>query len=87
MISNFEVIAQMWLTLFPELLQFAEELRPLTVHLDMKALPAVANAGEIGSQPSFAEVLAAPLGGMKSPGAKDSASVLVSRFRWVAEQD
>jgi hypothetical protein len=50
----------------------------LTAHLDMKVLPAVANAGEKGSQPSFTEVLAAPLGGMKSPGVEDSASVLGS---------
>jgi hypothetical protein len=58
--------------------RFAEELRPLTAHLDMKILPAVANAGEKVSQPSFVEVLAAPLGGMKSPGMEYSASVLGS---------
>jgi hypothetical protein len=58
--------------------RFAEELRPLTAHLDTKFLPAVASAGEEGCQPSFAEVLAAPLGGMKSPGMEDLASILGS---------
>jgi hypothetical protein len=58
--------------------RFAEELRPLTAHLDTKVLPAVACAGEEGCQPSFAEVLAAPLGGMKSPGVEGLASILGS---------
>jgi hypothetical protein len=44
----------------------------------MKVLPTVANAEEKVSQPSYAEVLAAPLRGMKSPGVEDSASVLRS---------
>jgi hypothetical protein len=53
----------------------------LTAHLDAKVLPAVACAGEEGSQPSFAEVLAAPLGGMKSPGVEVLASILGS---WIS---
>jgi hypothetical protein len=50
----------------------------LTAHLDAKVLPAVACVGEEGSQPSFAEVLAAPLGGMKSPGVEGLAFILGS---------
>jgi hypothetical protein len=50
----------------------------LTAHLDVKVLLAVAYAGEEGSQHSFAEVLAAPLGSMKSPGVEGLASVLGS---------
>jgi hypothetical protein len=58
--------------------RFAEELRSLTAHLDAKVPLAVACAGEEGSQPSLAEVLAAPLGGMKSPGVEGLASILGS---------
>jgi hypothetical protein len=50
----------------------------LTAHLDVKVLPAVAYAGEESSQHSFAEVLAAPLGSMKSLGVEGLASVLGS---------
>jgi hypothetical protein len=49
--------------------------------LDAKVLPAVACAGEEGSQPSFAEVLAVPLGGMKSTSVEGLASILGS---WIS---
>jgi hypothetical protein len=42
-----------------------EELRPLSMHRIAKVLPAVGNANVDGSPPSYAEVLAAPLGGLK----------------------
>jgi hypothetical protein len=45
--------------------RFAEELRPLSALLVEKVLPAVGNAGVEGKTPSYAEVLAAPLGGLK----------------------
>ena len=44
---------------------FMEELRPLSAHLVAKVLPAVGNVGVGGRPPSYAEVLAAPLGGLK----------------------
>jgi hypothetical protein len=47
--------------------RFIEELHPLSTHLVAKVLPAVGNAWVSGSPPSYAEVLAAPLGGLK-PG-------------------
>jgi hypothetical protein len=42
----------------------------------MKVLLVVANVGEEGNLPHYAEVLAAPLGGMTLPGVEGSASVL-----------
>jgi hypothetical protein len=42
----------------------------------MKVLPVVANVGEEGNLPHYAEVLAAPLGGMMLPGVEGSASAL-----------
>jgi hypothetical protein len=47
---------------------FVDELRLLLVHLSAKVLlvaPNV-NAGVVGSRPSFADVLAVPLGGLKA---------------------
>jgi hypothetical protein len=57
-----------------------EELRPLTVHLNVKVWLAVVNAGVEGSPSSYAEVLVAPLGGMKSSCVEGLASIL---GRWL----
>ena len=43
-----------------------DELRSLGAQLTVKDLPAVVNARVDGSLPSDADVIAAPLGGMKS---------------------
>jgi hypothetical protein len=57
-----------------------EELRPLTAHLVVKVLPTAVNARVDGSPSSYAEVLATPLGGMKSSCVEALASVL---GRWL----
>jgi hypothetical protein len=46
--------------------RFVDELRTLLAHLVEKVLPAVVNAGEVDSSPSFVEVVAPP-GGVKPP--------------------
>jgi hypothetical protein len=60
--------------------RFMEELRPLTAHLVVKVLSAVVNARMEGSSSSYVEVLAAPLGGMKSSCMEGLASDL---GRWL----
>jgi hypothetical protein len=46
--------------------RFVEERCPMSAHLVAKVLLAIGNTGAGGSPPSYAEVLAAPLGGLKS---------------------
>ena len=57
-----------------------DELRPLIVQLVAKVLLAVVNDGVDGSLPSYAYVLAAPSGGMKSSCVEALASDL---GRWL----
>jgi hypothetical protein len=56
--------------------RFVEELRPMSALLVAKVPPAVGNADVGGKPPSYAEVLAAPLGGLKPACGEDLASVL-----------
>ena len=60
--------------------RFLEDLRHLIAHLIAKVLPEVVNAGEDGSPPFYADVLAVPLGGMKSSCVETLASDL---GRWL----